>query len=289
MTCQNKSFISCCAQWVLKLARHIMFAENPLNILCNTLWKSLTCCSTFSIHGRNPPCTTMLLCHNERHGVSNHWQLHGCLFNHIGQHQRKQHSLGYRPFIWEIQQCPVDSPHKGPVMHIMCHQNSLDMMFHEPMSVIWISKQIKTFEENVWSMYWTKTKPMLCQFMNGHHDGSEHLLTQEAPEHLCTHSVNLTRLSLVPHICVSELPQHWFRQWLVACLFGAKPLPEPMLAYCQLDSWEQISVKFESEFCHIHSRKLIWKCCLPLSAILSRGRWVNGYHANVTFVQVSSW
>ena len=38
---------------------------------------------------------------------------------------------------------------------------------------------------------------------------------------------------------------------------------EPKLAYCQLDSWEQISVKFESEFYHFHSRKLIWKCCLP--------------------------
>ena len=34
----------------------------------------------------------------------------------------------------------------------------------------------------------------------------------------------------------------------MACrLFGAKPLPEPMLVYCQLDSWEQISVKFESD------------------------------------------
>ena len=50
----------------------------------------------------------------------------------------------------------------------------------------------------------------------------------------------------------------------MACrLFSAKPLPEPMLAYCQLDSWEQISVKFQSEFYHFHSRKCIWKCCLP--------------------------
>ena len=41
----------------------------------------------------------------------------------------------------------------------------------------------------------------------------------------------------------------------MACrLFGAKPLSEPMLAYCQLDSWEQISVKFEWESCHFHSR-----------------------------------
>ena len=61
------------------------------------------------------------------------------------------------------------------------------------------------------------------------------------------------------------------RQWIgsslvqvMACrLFGAKPLPEPMLVYCQLDSWEQVSVKFESEFYHFHSRKCIWKCLLP--------------------------
>ena len=47
---------------------------------------------------------------------------------------------------------------------------------------------------------------------------------------------------------------------VMAChLFSAKPLPEPMLVYCQLDSWEQVSLKFESEFYHFHSRKCIWK------------------------------
>ena len=63
----------------------------------------------------------------------------------------------------------------------------------------------------------------------------------------------------------------YMRQWtgsalvhIMACrLFGAKPLPEPMLAYCQLDSREQISVKFESEFYHFHSRKCIWNFRLP--------------------------
>ena len=45
------------------------------------------------------------------------------------------------------------------------------------------------------------------------------------------------------------------RQWtwsalvqVMACrLFGAKPLPEPMLAYCQLDSWEQKSWKLKRD------------------------------------------
>ena len=46
-------------------------------------------------------------------------------------------------------------------------------------------------------------------------------------------------------------------------LFGANPLPEIMMVYCQLDSWEQISVKFKSEFYHFHSRKCLRNCRLP--------------------------
>ena len=63
----------------------------------------------------------------------------------------------------------------------------------------------------------------------------------------------------------------YMRRWtglslvqVMACrLLGAKPLPEPILAYCQLDSWEHISVKFESEFYHFHSRKCNWNYRLP--------------------------
>ena len=55
----------------------------------------------------------------------------------------------------------------------------------------------------------------------------------------------------------------YMRQWIgsalveiMACrLFGAKPLSQPTLGYCQVDSWEHISVKFEYEFYHFHSRK----------------------------------
>ena len=36
-----------------------------------------------------------------------------------------------------------------------------------------------------------------------------------------------------------------------------------MLIYCQLDTWEQVSVKFKSELCHFYSRKCIPKCHLP--------------------------
>ena len=44
---------------------------------------------------------------------------------------------------------------------------------------------------------------------------------------------------------------------IMACrLFGAKPVPEPMPTYCQLDPQEQTSVKFESKYKTFHS----WKC-----------------------------
>ena len=64
----------------------------------------------------------------------------------------------------------------------------------------------------------------------------------------------------------------YMRQWMGSALlqimarrlFGAKPLSEPMLSYCQLDSWEHISVKFELEFDHFHARKCIWTCHLPI-------------------------
>ena len=46
-------------------------------------------------------------------------------------------------------------------------------------------------------------------------------------------------------------------------LFRAKPLQKPMLTYCQLDSREQIPVKFELEIYHFHSRKCIWNYHLP--------------------------
>ena len=39
--------------------------------------------------------------------------------------------------------------------------------------------------------------------------------------------------------------------------------PSAMLTYCQLHSWKQISMKFESEFCNFHWRKCIWNCRLP--------------------------
>ena len=53
--------------------------------------------------------------------------------------------------------------------------------------------------------------------------------------------------------------------------------PEPMLAYCQLDSWEHISVKFELEFYHFHSRKGSWNQPFDISHFSLDSHQPNGH------------
>ena len=52
-------------------------------------------------------------------------------------------------------------------------------------------------------------------------------------------------------------------QIMACCLFGARPLPDPVLVYYHLDSLELISVKLKSEFYHFLSDKCISNCRLP--------------------------
>ena len=47
---------------------------------------------------------------------------------------------------------------------------------------------------------------------------------------------------------------------MVSCLFGVKPLPEPMLTYHQVDPQVPISMTLETKYKNFHSRKPIWKC-----------------------------
>ena len=81
---------------------------------------------------------------------------------------------------------------------------------------------------------------------------------------------HLTHLPLVPHICVSEYDQYWFK--IMACrLFGAKLLAKSILAYCQFDPREQTSVKFQLKYIHENASEYI---VCEKAAILSRRRWV---------------
>ena len=82
----------------------------------------------------------------------------------------------------------------------------------------------------------------------------------------------------------SSLPRaaymcHWngsaLAQIMACCLFCVKPLPEPTLAYCQLDPQEQTSVKFSSKYKLSIHENASEKIVCEMAAILSRERWVN--------------
>ena len=62
---------------------------------------------------------------------------------------------------------------------------------------------------------------------------------------------------------------------VMACrLFDAKPLPEPMLSYCQLGPSEQTLVKLESKYETFHSWNALENAICEMAAILSMERWV---------------
>ena len=65
---------------------------------------------------------------------------------------------------------------------------------------------------------------------------------------------------LIPHICVSESVQHWFRSWLVA--YSA---PSYYLNQCWvIVNWAvRNKLQWHLKFYDFHSRKCIWKCRLP--------------------------
>ena len=68
----------------------------------------------------------------------------------------------------------------------------------------------------------------------------------------------LTHLRRVTHVYRSV---HWptLFQIMAGRLVGAQPLSQSMLTYSQMDSWEQISVKFGSKYTYPLVSKWIWK------------------------------
>ena len=62
--------------------------------------------------------------------------------------------------------------------------------------------------------------------------------------------------------------------------FSTKSLPKLMLAYCQLDPWEQISVQFEWSYKDFHSRKCIFFVCnIPDILLKTQFKLLDGFHA----------
>ena len=73
---------------------------------------------------------------------------------------------------------------------------------------------------------------------------------------------------------------HCFRPWL----FRGKPLPKPILTYCQLLTKEQFFVKFESKYKNFLSINCIWICLQYVSYFVQANQQYMKYTA-----KVSSW
>ena len=74
-----------------------------------------------------------------------------------------------------------------------------------------------------------------CQIPQHHTTNSQHLVLLTRPQW-----VNSLRLR---DEYIPWSPRSSLVQIRACCLFDAKPLSEPLVAYCQLDPWEQTSVK----------------------------------------------
>ena len=91
----------------------------------------------------------------------------------------------------------------------------------------------------------------------------------------------LTHLPLVPHIWVSELREHWFRQWL-----GAYSVPSSYLNHWwMIVNWtlrKNLVLKIRS----FHSWKCVWKCRLPKWRPFCPGEMSSVYYDFVTLFRV---
>ena len=87
----------------------------------------------------------------------------------------------------------------------------------------------------------------------------------------------------------SPLSAAYMRQWtrtalvqVIACrLLSPKPLPEPILDYCWLDSRQKKFSEIRIEILSFHYKMHLKLSFTKLVVILSRGRWVNPSVSNI--------
>ena len=71
-------------------------------------------------------------------------------------------------------------------------------------------------------------------------------------------------------------------------LFDAKPLPEPMLPYCQLDFWEQITYNLHQNSIIFIQENVFENVVWKMAAILSRPQCVNTAQAVSSELELQS-
>ena len=93
-------------------------------------------------------------------------------------------------------------------------------------------------------------------------------------------------LPQVVNIC--QLTSSALVKVMAFCLFGTKPLLEPMLTYCQLGPKDQTSVKFKLKYKIFIHKDAFENVICEIPAILSRDRWVNSRNVYFGYLFVSS-
>ena len=115
------------------------------------------------------------------------------------------------------------------------------------------------------------------QIMAWWHQATKHYLMQCWPMSLMSCGVTGTQWvnSSPPSVaCMHQWTGSALVQIMACRLFGAKPLPEPVLTYCQLVPWEQTSMNYnQNTKLFIHEYAFENVVC-KMAAILFRGRWV---------------
>ena len=77
---------------------------------------------------------------------------------------------------------------------------------------------------------------------------------------ICPYSSGRINLLIPNDPYISQWTKPSLSQTIACCFFSTEPLPEPMLAYCQLDPGEHILVKFEAKYHNFHTLPCILKC-----------------------------
>ena len=111
-------------------------------------------------------------------------------------------------------------------------------------------------------IYWTTVESIYLDFDWQYKYWLSRRCIWQCHQHVCY--VNLLKLG---NANIHQWDESSLLQIMAWCLTGAKPLPEPMLAYYHLDPWEQTSVKFQSKYNNFLSRKCNWNCRLLRGAM----------------------
>ena len=136
--------------------------------------------------------------HNGHNSISNH-QLHDCLLNRLFRRRSKETSKHRVTGL-----CAGNSPGTGefPAQMASNAENASIWWHHHVGLPNWTSL-FRYFSDHLLNMTFS-------------FDRHCHSLATAAPNEYEHDQINLTHLPPVPHICVIELGQHWFRWWLVA-------------------------------------------------------------------------